>query len=422
MAQQHDMLDDIIDISKGFGSFKNPLTAMTDTLTGAAPEAPVWNPADYKERPRANTLYCTVCQSEKSTCTACMDVCPVNAIDIDTDEASIDIADSCRKCGLCAAVCPTEAYNSPMIGPRHLYDKIAEAATAHTTAYVTCTRALRRMPRDNEVVLACVGDVTAEVWFSLLCSFKNISVFLPLDVCTKCRTVTGEETLGEAIATAEEWSGRSMGLAVERRELVCTKRRAYERKEFMSSIAKNTGLTVAKLNPATAAVTSVAEKMRAHANRISDLERALDRACGVTSQKDRRVLKEGRQLLLSTLQAHPKRASRVRVQRPDCDPERCTMCGACVEACPVHACDLNGSGRWSVEPTYCLGCGLCAEVCGDHALTMVERDGAELVVPDPEAERKAKLAAEAKAEYAEAKAQVKKTVDKVLDSVEKFAE
>ena len=29
---------------------------------------------------------------------------------------------------------------------------------------------------------------------------------------------------------------------------------------------------------------------------------------------------------------------------------------------------------------------------------------------------------EAKAEYAEAKAQVKKTVDKVLDSVEKFAE
>ena len=44
------------------------------------------------------------------------------------------------------------------------------------------------------------------------------------------------------------------------------------------------------------------------------------------------------------------------------------------------------------------------------------------MVPDPEAERKAKLAAEAKQEYAEAKAQVKKTVGKVLDSVEKFAE
>ena len=88
----------------------------------------------------------------------------------------------------------------------------------------------------------------------------------------------------------------------------------------------------------------------------------------------------------------------------------------------MFACDLLASGKLAIEPTYCIGCGLCAEVCGDHALTMVERDGAELVVPDPEAERKAKLAAEAKAEYAEAKAQVKKTVDKVLDSVEKFAE
>ena len=105
--------------------------------------------------------------------------------------------------------------------------------------------------------------------------------------------------------------------------------------------------------------------------------------------------------MLSTLQQHPELAENVRVQIPECDHDKCTMCGDCVAACPVFACDLLASGKLAIEPTYCIGCGLCAEVCGDHALTMVERDGAELVVPDPEAERKAKLAAEAKAEYAE---------------------
>lgn len=43
-----------------------------------------------------------------------MDVCPVNAIEVEED--AIEILDSCRKCGLCAAACPTEAIISPRPG------------------------------------------------------------------------------------------------------------------------------------------------------------------------------------------------------------------------------------------------------------------------------------------------------------------
>ena len=53
MAQEHDLFDDIIEISKGFDFLKNPLGGVTDALD---PSAPQWNPADYKERPRGNTL------------------------------------------------------------------------------------------------------------------------------------------------------------------------------------------------------------------------------------------------------------------------------------------------------------------------------------------------------------------------------
>ena len=58
MAQEHDLFDDIIEISKGFDFLKNPLGGVTDALD---PSVPQWNPADYKERPRGNTIPCLTC-------------------------------------------------------------------------------------------------------------------------------------------------------------------------------------------------------------------------------------------------------------------------------------------------------------------------------------------------------------------------
>ena len=421
MAQQHDLFDDLIDISKGLGALKEPFSGVTDALMGAdSAEAPVWNPADYKDKPRANSIPCLVCNYEKSACTACVDACPVDAIDI--EEFSIEGLDSCRNCGLCVAACPTEALVSNHIMPKKLYDSIAGAAAAYKTAYVTCTRALRRVPRDNEVVVACVGDVPSEVWFSILADYPNVSVYLPLDICEHCKNTTGEERLGEEIATAEECTGVGLGLEVEAKNLTCEKRREYERKEFMDNIMKTTGLAVSKLNPATAAVTSVAQRLRDHQKKLTQLEKTLKAACGTTTQKRRRVLTQGRQLVLSTLQSYPELAKNIQVSTPECDFSKCTMCGDCVKLCPTHATDLVGSGRFTVEPTYCVGCGLCAEACEEHALTMVAHDASDLVVPDPEAEEKAAEAAKTHAEVEKTKAQAKKMLNRALDQVEKMAD
>ena len=198
MAQKRDMFDDIIDITKGLSGITEPFSDLTNAFLGnPEPEEREWNPADYKEKPRANALSCLACRSTKSSCRACVKICPVNAIEI--EDGGIDVLDSCRKCGLCAPVCPTESIHGMKHRPKKFYDSVAAAAAAYETAYVTCTRALKRIPRENEVVLGCVGEVTAETWFSILTDFPNVSVYLPLDICANCRNTCGEEMLGEAL-------------------------------------------------------------------------------------------------------------------------------------------------------------------------------------------------------------------------------
>ena len=422
--QKRDMFDDIIDITKSLSGITEPFNDLKDAFLGNTdPEAVEWNPADYKERPHANTLRCLACKSPKSSCKACVDICPVSSIAI--EDGGIDILDTCRKCGLCAPVCPTEAITTTGHKPKRIYDQVAAAAAAYETAYVTCARALRRVPRENEVVLACIGEVTPETWLAIMADYPNVSVYLPLDSCEGCRNAQGEELLGEAIATAEEWLGAGMGLEVEASALTCVKRREFERKEYMDKIMRTTGLTVSKLNPATAAVTTVAQRLRDHTKKLSAIERTLSAATGTTTQRRRRVLTQSRQLLLSVLQSRPELAENIRVQVPECDFAKCTMCGDCVEACPLRACDLVDAGRFALEATYCVGCGLCAEVCEPRALTMVERDAHDLVLPDPEAKQgtlEAVAGSVTGMDAGKLAAEAKKGLSTVLDQVEKLAD
>jgi NAD-dependent dihydropyrimidine dehydrogenase PreA subunit len=51
------------------------------------------------------------------------------------------------------------------------------------------------------------------------------------------------------------------------------------------------------------------------------------------------------------------------------DRDRCTGCGACVEACPDGAISMVG-GVAAVDPTLCAGCGCCISECPAEALSL----------------------------------------------------
>jgi Fe-S-cluster-containing hydrogenase component 2 len=417
MAKKRDFLDDIIDIQGNLDAVRNPLGGLANALTATPDEVKTWNPADYKERPRANVSSCIACLSrDEDSCQACRDVCPVDAIRV--EEGGIEISDACRKCGLCVAACPTEAFVALQLSPKRLYDRIAGAASSHEECYVTCTRALGRLPEENEVVLPCLGAVTPEVWFAVLADYPNVSAYLPLGICDRCRTVTGELALSDAIAIGETLSEQPLGLAVDEGELDHAKRRSWERKEFVNKVAKAGTQVLGRANPGVSVAQMVVDRLQQHTQQINKLQDTLDRMCGTPSDSRRRSLTQGRQLVLATLQKHPELVEHFELPVPACDPTLCNACGDCVHACPVRAIDLDRRGRIKVEPAFCVGCGSCVVACDQEALELVDGDVTELLVPDEEAERRAKAEAKQRAEVERIKEQGKKTLDKGLEVLE----
>ena len=384
-GDERDMIDELMDIEKGLQSVSNPFASITQALMEDPAKRRVWNPGDYKAKPHANTMRCMRIMAEsKSDCSACLDVCPEVAISIEGQV--IRISDDCRKCGLCLSVCPTEVFTETMHLAKKLYDNIARAAAIHDQCYITCTRALGRLPQANEIVLPCVGALAPEVLFACLADYPNLSVYLPMGVCDRCQTVTGEQVLMDNIAKAEAWSGRSVGIAMDEDELTHDRKRSYERSEFLKRYAQiGTTAILGATNPVLAGAQAVSKRISEHAARINAIERQLDAIVGNSNaQKKRRTITPRRQLLLGAIQAHPRLASRVDAQVPVCDSSLCTMCGVCTRVCPTYAIDMDNDGHFGVATSYCVGCGACVAACEEQALSMGPADISELVLPKGE--------------------------------------
>lgn len=420
MAEKRDFLDELIDLQSDWNSLRDMPSQMVDSLMDADGERKVFNPADYKERPFSNSGRCLrVASGRTDVCSRCLDVCPTHAITI--SEKSVTVGADCRKCGLCASVCPTETFSTRRHTPRQVYDQIARVASSYEQCYVTCTRALRRLPKGNEVVLACVGAVPRDLWFALLADYDNINIYLPVGICDRCRTTTGEQTYVDAIGTAEEWADAAMGLEVEESEMTHDLTRAYRRSQFVSGAVTSVERLVTRTTPALAGAKAVAKKISDHSQRLNRMQKELESAVGAkASNNHTRVLTQGRKLMMGALQHDEGLAEFVRLQVPVCDQALCTMCGECARTCSLHAIDLDREGAVSVKSAYCAGCGACVTACEDGALSMEPMDVSELVIPDKVAEEIARKKTEAKARAGEYVEKGKKQLSRVADALEKL--
>ena len=81
MAEQRDMLDDLIDISDSWQALSNPFGGVMDTLTQDPSKIKKWDPSEYKEVPRPNAVTCLQITSQSTeVCGRCLEACPTAAI------------------------------------------------------------------------------------------------------------------------------------------------------------------------------------------------------------------------------------------------------------------------------------------------------------------------------------------------------
>jgi len=423
VAEKRDILDDLIDIQSDWHKISNPFGDIADSLAEDPSKRKVFDPADYKEKPWCNSNRCLRTASERDdVCSRCFDVCSTHAITI--HKKSVNVSDDlCRKCGLCVAACPTEAFLTRKHTSRSLYDQIARAASSYEECYVTCTRAIKRLPKGNEIVLPCVGLISSELWFSLLADYVNISVYLPVGICDKCRTTMGEDTYANAIGTAEEWAAASVGLEVENGELTHELTREYKRSQFVSGAIKSTERLLSRTNPALAGAQAVAKKISDHSKRLDALQKQLENAVGLKTSNNRtRLLTQDRKLMMGALQHAPELAKNIDLKAPVVDSSLCSMCGDCANVCPTRAIDIDKDGNVTVQDPYCVNCGACVTICPDGALTMETIDASELIIPDKDAEEIARQKAKAKAEAQKYLETGKKQLNKVGDALERMSD
>ena len=396
--EERDFLDDLIDIQDSLQVLSNPLDALMGSLSIDPNTDKPFEPMDYKEIPWSNANRCLRCASGKAeACSRCLDICPVDCIDIHNQSVRID-DEACLQCGLCVAACPTEAFNTRRHTSRVLYDQVARAASAYEQCYITCTRALARKPEGNEICLPCVGMLSADIWFSILTDFDNVSVYLPLGVCDRCRTTTGEEAYTQAIATAEKWTGATVGLEVDGNNLNHNFTRAYIRSQFISNAMNGAERLVSASTPILAGAKAIADRINDHARSLDKLQTQLDDVMGLrTTDMRQSMLTQDRRLVMGALQHDPELAPYVKLEAPIWDSSKCTVCGDCKNTCTTHAINIDERGKLTIKMPFCVNCEACVIVCPEPgALTMVPMDTSELVVRDRKAEETARLEAMAR--------------------------
>lgn len=321
------------------------LVARAATLTGTF------------DKPRYVTYEPELCahsRSKKTGCTRCLDLCPTGAITPDGDHVAIS-AEICAGCGACASVCPTGAASYALPPADALMRRLR-------TLLLTYAEAGGREP------VLLVHD--AENGAPLIDALARHGDGLPANVLPLAvNEVTQIDLAFLAAAFAHGASAvRFLTRARPKHEIGGLVRNL----DYADAILAAMGFGA---NRAALLQTDDPDALRAELLAIP---------LGTPVREPARFLAlgSGRPLLRQTVAelrlAAPAPAEIVPMPagapfgKVDVDVEGCTLCLACVSACPVSALtDDPERPTLKFQEDLCVQCGLCAATCPEKVISLV---------------------------------------------------
>jgi ferredoxin len=302
-----------------------------------------------------NADLCAHSRSGKTGCTRCLDVCPAGAIVPDGDHVAIDPY-LCGGCGGCHSVCPTGAASYAMPAASALLERLRTLLTAYHKAGGARPSLLIHDERHGAEMIAMMA---------------RFGRGLPADVvpfAVNEVTQTGFDVLSAALAYG---AGRVLILV------------PPQRRDELSGLAEQIGLAEA-----------AASGLGYGGNRVAVISEADPEAVEAVLY-DRPKLAElvpgsflamgGKRDVVTLALAHLHKNAPQPVDilplpkgapfgQAAVDTAGCTLCLACVGACPTGALiDNPEQPQLSFQEAACIQCGLCRATCPESVITLEPR-------------------------------------------------
>lgn len=298
---------------------------------------------------------CAHSRSKKVGCSNCIDACPVSAIEPDGDTVAIDHA-VCGGCGNCSASCPTGAVSYAFPSRDDLLARSQKLIGTYAAAGGTGPVLLLHDTSHGGPLIAA----TARFGRGLPANVLPLSVFTTTHI--------GHDLMAGALASGAEHvviiapNSRRNEMATLRSEV-----------ELTNTIISELGAT----------------SPRVHLLVEDDPDAVTEALCGLpsidgvepktfaTSPQKR----ETARLALTTLHASYPGAPDV-IALPAAAPygrisintDGCTLCLACVSACPANAlADNPDRPQVAFTEAACVQCGLCSKTCPENVITLEPR-------------------------------------------------
>ena len=313
------------------------------------------------EKPRFYAYNERICAHSRSGivgCTRCLDVCSTAAITSDTEKNRVHVDPHlCMGCGGCASVCPSGAMT-------YAYPRVADLGTRLRTALAAYRKAggvtpclLFHNTTDGRELIGRVGrrgrGLPAHV---IPLEVLHIAALGPDVLLGALAIGAGQVVVLSAGTEAPEYRA-ALG-----QEL-----------EYSGAILAGLGYAGARVNLVEAADAAALESTRMGTERCE----AVPAATFNLSNEKRRTL----DFVIDHLARHAPAPAEViplaagaPFGKVEVNRKTCTLCMACVGACPANALvDAKESPQLKFIERNCIQCGLCAKTCPEDAISLTPR-------------------------------------------------
>jgi ferredoxin len=305
---------------------------------------------------RLNEDLCAHARSQKTGCTRCLELCPTGAITPAGDHVAIS-AEICAGCGACASVCPTGAVTYALPPTDALLRRLRTLLTTYAEA-----------GGHDAVVLLHDGE-HGEDLIDALARFGDGLPARVLPLRVNEITQLGLESFAAALAFGAS-AIRVLGRARPKHDLSGLTRNL----DYANALAGALGYGEAR---AGLIETDDPDQLAIALSQVTP---------GIASARPARFrpMGDGRPLLRQAIgELHaaapaPVAAVAMPARAPfgtlHVETEGCTLCLACVSACPVQALgDDPERPTLTFQEDLCVQCGLCQATCPEKVITLEPR-------------------------------------------------